>query len=174
MTEVTQTDRRTSGTATIGIGITVGLILLVGLGLFALRVYRSDRAWAAFVAQSPTFAGEWAEDLRAGRLDEAYRATTPAFKARLDREAFGGWVSTHPELKSRASLRGYTMATRTTGFTIGWNGLGYFDSRKRLTYRTAFQPDGKAPSLLTIAVAEEGGRPLVDQAEIEPEPPPGP
>jgi hypothetical protein len=174
MTEATHPDRQASGSAKMGVAIAVGAVLVVALGVLAFRFYRSDRAWAAFVARAPTFAGEWAEHLRAGRLDEAYRETTAAFKARLDREAFGRWVADHPELKSQASPRGYTMSSRSTGYMIGLNGISIFESSKRLTYRTAFRPDGKGPSLLTIAVAEEGGRPLVDQAEIEPEPPPKP
>jgi hypothetical protein len=170
MTQVNPSDRRTTRTAGLGIGIAIGAVVLLVVGVFALRVYQADQAWSAFVRGGPTFAAGWIEDVRAGRLDAAYRATTAAYRARVDRAAFDRWVADHPELKLTPEPRSFSMSKRVTGFTIGWNGLGFFDASKRLTYRTALRPDGKAPSLLTIAVTPEGGSPVVDQAEIEPEP----
>ena len=125
-------------------------------------------------ARRPTFAADWVEDVRAGRLDAAYRATTAAYRARVDRAAFDRWVADHPAFKLTPEPRGFSMSSRSTGFTIGLNGIRLFESSKGLTYRTAFRPDGEGPSLLTIAVAEEGGLPLVDQAGVEPEPPANP
>ena len=51
MNEAANPDRRTSGTSWIGIGITVGVVLLIVLGFLGFRIARSKRAWAAFVAQ---------------------------------------------------------------------------------------------------------------------------
>jgi hypothetical protein len=100
MTEAEKSDRRSSGTAPLGLGIAVGVVLLLSLGWLGFRLSRASRAWPAFAAKAPGFGQGWVEDLRAGRLDEAYQAMTPAFRARLDRAGLGRWVADHPELKS--------------------------------------------------------------------------
>lgn len=176
MPEAAKKDRQTSGTAAIGVGIAVGAALLIVVGWFALEAFRSNQAWAAFVRGGPTAAAVWIEDVRAGRLDAAYRATTAAYRARVDRAAFDRWVADHPELKLAPEPRGFSMSSRTTGLTIGFNGVRILDSSKRLTYRTAFRPEGQAPSVLSIVVSGDRDGLRIDQAEIEPEaaPPAGP
>ena len=171
MTEAEKSDRRSTGTAAIGVAILMGLVLVIGLGMLAFRIARSDQIWMAFTTQAPAFARGWIEDVRAGHLDEAYRSMTPAFRARLDREAFGRWVAEHHELKADPSPNGIAMSGFASGITVGLNGIRVMEPRPRMTHRTDFPRAGKGTSRLTITVVSEGGRPLVDQAEIVPEEP---
>jgi hypothetical protein len=171
MTEAEKSDRRSSGTHALGVGIAVGMILLLGLGWLGFESYRASQAAAAVLTQAPGLAAAWAEDIRAGRLDAAYRATTAAYRAHVDRPAFERWVAEHPELKLAPQPRGFSLSARTTGITIGITGIRITNPPPRMTYNTAYSPAGKEPSVLTIVVTSEGGPPLVDHAEIEPEPP---
>ncbi len=167
MTQAEKTDRRTAGTSVLGIAIAIGVVLLIVVGLFAMKMARSDQMWMAFVRSSPQFAADWVEDVRAGRLDAAYRATSAAYRARVDREAFGRWVADHPELKLAPEPRGWTMSARSTGFTIGLNGIGIWDPPPKLTHRTAFRPAGEAPGVLSVVVTTDPDGLHIDRADAE-------
>jgi hypothetical protein len=171
MTEPVTSDRRTTGTAPLGIAIVVGSLVLGLVGWVIFAEYRSSRVASAIVVRGPTLAQEWADHVRAGRLDKAYAATTSAFRARVDRAAFGRWVSDHPELKLTPEPRGLSVSKSTQALTIGLNGIRIIDTPPRVTHKTGFRPAGEGAKVLRIVVAAEGERPLVDQAEIEPESP---
>jgi hypothetical protein len=171
MTEAETSDRRSSGAHTLGVSIAVGVILILGLGWLGFESYRASRAAAAVMTQAPGLAAAWAEDIRAGRLDAAYRATTASYRAQVDRPAFERWVAEHPELKLAPQPRGFSLSAQTSGIAIGITGVRLINPPPRVTYRTGYSPQGKEPSVLTIIVTSEGGPPVVDQAEIVPEPP---
>jgi hypothetical protein len=166
--EVAKSDREASGTNLLGAVLCVAILLVV-IGWLMFTLVQSGRAAAAFSALVPAFAQDWVDDIQAGRLDEAYRATTPGFQARLDRAAFGKWVADHPELSLAPRVRGFTLR-RSSGLTVGLQGIRVED-RSRMTYRTAFRPADGPAQVLTLTVVSDGVGPHVDQAVIEPEAP---
>ncbi len=172
MPEAEKTERRTAGTAWLGIAIAVGVILLLLLvGWLEMESARSERAWLAFLRGSPPFADAWIGDIRAGRLDAAYRATSAAYRARVDREAFGRWIADHPEFQRTPDLQSGTMSKHVRGFTIGLNGVRIWDPPPKLTYRATFRPAGEAPRVLSIVVTTDPAGLHIDRPEIEPEAP---
>ncbi len=172
MTEAEKPDRRSSGLASIGLAIGIGVVLLVGFGLLAFRDFQSKQGTTAFMTNSAAFSKRWVENLQAGRLDETYAATTPAFKARLDRDAFGRWADDHPVLKAESYTMGFTTSSFSSGISIGLNGIRLINSAPTMTFRTKLLPAGNPPSVLTLNVVSDGaGNPLVNQAEIGPEAP---
>jgi hypothetical protein len=171
MTDADRSDRRSSGSASLGIGIVFGVILLLGLGWLGFESYRSSRVVTAVMTQGPALAAAWAEDVRAGRLDAAYGATTAAYRSAVDRQAFERWVAGHPELKLTPRPRGYGLSNHTVTVTVGISGIRFTNPPPRMTYRTEYTRPGEDASVLTIVVTSEGGPPLVDHAEFEPEPP---
>jgi hypothetical protein len=137
MSESTRSDREATGSNPVVAVLIVAVVLIV-VGWFGFAVVRSGQASAAFTANGPTFARNWVENVHAGRLDEAYRATTPGFQARLDRAAFGKWVADHPELSLEPDVRGFTL-NGASGFMIGLTGPRIVNT-SRLTFQTAFHP----------------------------------
>ncbi len=174
MPEAEKSDRRSSGSNALGVGIVIGVVLLLGIGWIAFESYRASQAASAVLAQAPGVAAAWAEDIRAGRLDAAYRATTAAYRAVVDRPAFERWVAEHPDLKLTPQPQGFSLSTNTARITVGLTGIRFTNDPPRMMYRTAYGPTGKDPSVLRIIVTSEGGPPLVDHAEIEPSPPSNP
>lgn len=170
MTESEKSDRRPVGTSALGVAIAIGAVLLLAIGGYALRLHQSTWAWSAAMPRAPTFAAEWVEDVRACRLDEAYAGTTAAYRARVDRAAFGRWVADHPELEVTPEPRGWSTSSSTHAFSIGLNGVRMLDTPPRVAHKTGFRPAGEGAKVLTIVITAEGDRPLVDRAEIEPEP----
>jgi hypothetical protein len=172
MSEDMKTDRHGPRTASLGLGIAIVTVVLLGFGLLAFQVYRSQGASTTFIRVSPAFAKTWVEDLNAGRLDAAFAAATPAFQARLGREAFARWAEDNPEVRSKSQTKGFRTSAFSSGFTIGWNGIHLTDSMLTMTYEVWLLPEGKPRSVLTLTVvADATGNPLVDQAEIGPEAP---
>jgi hypothetical protein len=111
MAHAEKQDRRTSGAGALGVGVTIGVVLLLVVGWFGFDLYRSSQVWTAMVMQAPAFAQKWVQDVRGGRLDEAYAATTAAYRARVDRNGFEKWIAEHPELEREPVMRGWSTST---------------------------------------------------------------
>jgi hypothetical protein len=144
-------------------------VVLIAGGLFAYDRWRRTQADMSELADAlgkgmdqvlgqlgdemktaSAFADRYVADLREGRLDEAYRATTADFQQKVDRERFAKVVQGNAALKDRAS-------TVHTNFTKGTGGV-------KMTSSIRVQPNAEeGGSEIRLAVIDDGGGYKVQQ-----------
>jgi hypothetical protein len=137
------------------------LILVVALGFLGWR-------YAQFQAENNAvkdlsdcgrpFAEAWLGHVREGRLAKAYEATTPPYRARVDRPSFDRQVADQPDLQ---------FLPEETTWTVTHGPAGPV-----LTFKAIMRPGAAKPMETTLVVVRLGEGLAVDQFRVEPAPSP--
>jgi hypothetical protein len=157
--------------------VVVILSVLCGLGIaawFAARIERSSTEWGDLLQRGEPFVLSWLGDIRAGRLVEAYDATTPDTRARIDRAAFEVFFSEHPGFKAPPLVKSYSTGFGKTNWSVGLNGIRSDETPSRFVLVATLRPaDGGESSEVEIVAVKDraSGRLLIDQFKIVPVPP---
>jgi hypothetical protein len=157
-------------TLLIVVGVVGGVLivaLLICAGVVYLMVNAARQAAQAMkpmmemmqdIQKAPGVADAFLADIRAGRLDAAYRSTTEAFKKRMSEKEFTELIEKHPAFKESAEL--VNMDTNQAG-----KQAQPFPSTYRFRY-TAASKDDKNRIEFTVTVDKENEQLKVDQLQV--------
>jgi hypothetical protein len=174
MSDATNSERSSNLPTILAILI---LCVLVGLGIGAWMSTRMQRASAELMELlkgGEPFVLAWLGDIRAGRVAEAYDATTSDVRSRMDRPGFEKFVAEHPEFKAPPVVITYSTVGGRTGWSIGLNGLQNDETPSRFVLIAALRPEneGEPCKVEIVAIKDRAsGRLLIDQFKIVPVPP---
>ena len=140
------TDERSdssTNTVLVVIGVVVGVLLLVvlacgALGLFAFRAASVTVAPMVQAAQEmedgASAAEEFLQALSEGKVDVAYKSTTPAFQANQTPEQFKAFLDKNPLLTDKFAARNQNAPNAaaaagrmTIPYTLSRDGFGLMD-----------------------------------------------
>jgi hypothetical protein len=149
----------------------VVLVLAVGVGVAVFLWLRAPRAPAqqeTLMREGEILVESWLADVRGGRLASAYEATSPEFRAQLDRAAFDELAKERSALKHPPNIANYAVVGgKEGGVTLGPGGFQKVDDPLRFTYRViitgAIDPDE-----IEIVARMRDGRLVIDQLVLDP------
>jgi hypothetical protein len=122
---------------------------------FASQYYRArefEREVLRHVQSAP-FVQAFMEDLRTNRVDQAYKATSDAFRSRVDLPGFRRFVAAHPQLSQGMELR-EGVAARVGSHLVS-------------TYRGAPSRAPASQKEWTLRLVSEEGELRVDQLTVD-------
>jgi hypothetical protein len=146
------------------------VFLVIAVGFLGWRYYRlqADNSSVKDLSErGKPFAEAWLGDVREGRLARAYEATTPAYRARVDRATFDKQVADQPDLKFLPEESSWTVGFAPQEFPPGPD-----SNRPVLTFKAIMRPGAAKPMETTVVVVKQGAGLAVDQFRVEPAPSP--